>query len=116
MEVKFKPAANFKPAASAANQLSNFHSSCKSGCVVKFYIAAAKFEKAANSCYNIYTKDEERKGYKKLSEILAAGNLKNPQISSIIYIQGERKVTHQENPKLIWPPTAKCEEKENDYD
>ncbi|MBO5654661.1 MAG: hypothetical protein J6S32_01355, partial [Clostridia bacterium] len=36
-----------KPAASAAT-----------GCVVKFYIAAAKFEKAAKSCYNIYTKDE----------------------------------------------------------
>ena len=52
----------------------------------------------------------------KTPKILAAGNLKNPQISSIIYIQGERKVTHQEIQKLNWPPTAKCEEKENDYD
>ena len=85
-----RPAASFNPC--------QILKSCKpatSAAPVKFYIAAAKFEKAANSCYNIYTKDEGRK-YKKLSEILAAGNLKNPQISSIIYIQGERKVTHQE--------------------
>jgi hypothetical protein len=52
----------------------------------------------------------------KLSEILAAGNLKNLQISSIIYIQGERKVTHQEIQKLIRLPTAECEEKENNND
>ena len=51
-----------------------------------------------------------------LSEILTSGNLKNLKISAIIYIQGERKVTHQIIQKLIWPPTAKCEEKENEYD
>ena len=31
-----------------------------------------------------------------------AENLKIPQISAIIYIQGERKVTHQNKPKTYW--------------
>ena len=83
--VKFQPVSNSVAAASAANQLSNFielQISCKSN-----------FEKAANLWYNINTKDEERKSYKKLSEILAAGNLKIPQISAIIYIESKRDVT-----------------------
>ena len=29
-------------------------------------------------------------------------NLKKPQISAIIYIQGERKVTHQNKSKTYW--------------
>jgi hypothetical protein len=47
--------------------VSNFQGSYKpatTGCVCQVFIAAAKFEKAANSCYNIYTKDEGRKSYK----------------------------------------------------
>jgi hypothetical protein len=39
--------------------MSNFHSSCKTSCIaaaswpVKFLYSSCKFEKAANSCYNI---------------------------------------------------------------
>jgi hypothetical protein len=89
--------------------MSNFHSSCKTSCIaaaswpVKFSYSSCKFEKAVNSCYNIYTKDEGRKAAKlqNLSEILEVENLKILQISAIIYIQGERKVTHREIQKLI---------------
>jgi hypothetical protein len=95
---------NFDVPAANQLQLSNFiaaaNSSYKVG-LVKFLYSSCKFEKAGNSCYNIYTKDEERKSYKTLSEILGVENLKNLQFSAIIYIQGERKVTHQEIQKLI---------------
>ena len=83
----------------ATNQLHQLHPVA----FVKFSYSSCKFEKAAKSCYNIYTKDEGRKAVKlqKLSEILGVENLKKLQISAIIYIQGERKVTHRKTKKLI---------------
>jgi hypothetical protein len=46
-------------------------------------------------------REEKAVKLQNLSEILGVENLKNLQISAIIYIQGERKVTHRENQKLI---------------
>jgi hypothetical protein len=94
----FHSSCKFQPAASAANQLSNFKAAANQ-LQVKFSYSSCKFEKAVNSWYNIYTKDEGRKAVKlqNLSEILKVENLKNLQFSAIIYIQGERKVTHRTN-------------------
>jgi hypothetical protein len=39
-------------------------------------------------------REEKAVKLQNLSEILGVENLKNLQISAIIYIQGERKVTH----------------------
>lgn len=54
----FHSSCKFQPAASAANQLSNFIAAANQ-LQVKFSYSSCKFEKAGISCYNIYTKDEE---------------------------------------------------------
>jgi hypothetical protein len=107
-QVKFKPAANFK-------QLYQLQTSCKSS----FHIAAANLKKL--HIHAIIFIQKMRKALKELrkaacvsaaskmrqaggSKIFELENLKNSQISAIIYIQGERKVTHQEIKNLLGCP------------